>query len=167
MSESNENPIRKHADTLRNLVKEKTGVKLDYSLISLLIVDKVLEDIAGKGMSHLQGEDMEEAQRALRIPIATYYGECIRETFGGVWERDEKLGLALKKIGGLDLTILPLNTAYERMNGEDSKLFLATKFLCNEVFKQLWEKMYADEGAGTVPPPAPGTGAMPPPLPPR
>jgi hypothetical protein len=156
----NEDPIRKHSDLLLQIIKDKTGVELDYSLGSLLYLDKLLEHLFGKGMERIPEEGMEDLRKALRLQIACYYGECIRETFSGVWAKDDSLGLCLKEIASREITIFPLNTADDRVNGEDMKLFLSAQFVCREVFKQMQEKVYEEEEQ------AKQTGATPPPLPP-
>ncbi|MCW1926259.1 hypothetical protein OKA05_27140 [Luteolibacter arcticus] len=157
----NQDPIRKHSERLLQLIKDKTGAELEYTMLSLLHLDKILEHLFGKGMSHLPQEGMEDLKKMLRIQIACYYGECIRETFSGVWTRDENLGLSLREIANMDIAIFPLNTANDRLEGEDMKLFISAQFVCSEVFKQMREKVYAE---APVPKPA---GAMPPPLPPQ
>jgi len=45
-----ENPIRAQCATLLRIIKDKAGVDLDYSLFSLLYLDKVLEQLFGPGM---------------------------------------------------------------------------------------------------------------------
>ena len=155
-------PILKHSDQLLAMIKDKAGVELDYSLGSLLHLDKILEHLFGKGMSSIpRGEEMEEVWSALRVQIACYYGECIRRTFSGVWAQDEKMGIIVKEIGNLDVTIHPLHTAFDRLNGEDYKIFFTTKVLCDKLFKQINEKHYH---LGEQAKPSPAT---PPPLPPN
>jgi hypothetical protein len=156
-----DDPIRKHSDQLLEIIKAKAGVELDYTLSSLLYLDKILEHLCGKGMSLLQEEGMEDLRNALRVQIACYYGECIRETFSGMWTKDENLGLCLKEIASKEIAIFPLNTANDRVNGEDMKLFVSAQFVCREVFKQMREKVY-EEAEQPKP-----TGATPPPLPPQ
>ena len=80
----NEDPIRKHSDLPLQIIKDKTVVELDYSLGSLLYLDKLLEHLFGKGMERIPEEGMEDLRKALRLQIACYYGECIREAFSGV-----------------------------------------------------------------------------------
>ena len=62
----NEDPIRKHSDLLLQIIKDKTGVELDYSLGSLLYLDKLLEHHFGKGMERIPEEGMEDLRKALR-----------------------------------------------------------------------------------------------------
>lgn len=157
---ANEDPIRKHSDLLLRIIKEKAGIELDYSLGSLLLLDAILIQLFGKGMSRIPKDSMENLWNGLRIQIACYYGECIRETFSGTWAQTEDEGLCLKNISGMELTIFPLNTANDRLNGEDEKIFFAAKIVCNEVFKQMNEKVYQ---LGLQKSPA----ATPPPLPPH
>jgi len=85
---------------------------------------------------------MDDFRKALRLQIACFYAECIRQTFSGEWHQDDKLGLCLKKVGNQNVTILPLSTAEERMNGDDLKLFAAANCVCREVFKQVSANIY-------------------------
>ena len=156
-----EDPIRKHGDRLLEMIKDKTGVELDYTLGSLLYLDKLLEHLFGKESERISGDEMADLRKVLVVQIGCYYGECIRETFSGVWTRDEELGLCLKEIASRELAIFPLNTANDRVNGEDMKLFVSAQFVCREVFKQMREKIYEEAEQ-----PAPA-GATPPPLPPQ
>lgn len=146
-----QDPIRSRSDALLHLIKEKTGVDFDYSLFTLLYLDKVLEQLFGPGMSKIPKEGMDDVRKSLRLQIACAYGECIRETFSGEWEQDEKLGLCLKNVGNQKVTILPLSTAEDRMNGDDSKLFAAAKAVCGEVFKQVGENFYTSGGQSAAP----------------
>ena len=139
-----EDPIRHHSNLLLHIIKDKAGIDLDYSILSLLYLDKVLEQLFGKEMSRIPKEGMEDFRNSLKLQIACFYGECIRQTFSGVWEQDEKLGLCLNKIGNQDVTILPLSTAEERMTGDDTKIFTATQFVCSEVFKHTHQSIYTE-----------------------
>lgn len=136
-------PIRKRGDTLIQLIKEKSGVELDYNLFSLLYLDDILLHIFGKGMCHLHKEEIEEdLKQAIRLGIGCFFGECIRQTFSGEWTRDKELGLCLKNVGNQDLTIFPISTAWERMNGDDTKIFAVTNSICQQVFKQVRAQLY-------------------------
>lgn len=157
MSESKD-PIRSQSDLLLRVIKDKAGIELDYSLFALFHLDKVLEQLFGKGMSRIPAEGMDDFKNALRLQIGCFYGECIRQTFTGIWDQHESLGLCLKNIGGQDVTIFPLSTAAERMNGDDSKLFLTASVICKEVIKQTWDNLYMSEVAHSgspTPPPLP------------
>lgn len=137
-----QDPIRSESDFLLRLIKEKAGVEFDYSLFTLLYLDKVLEELFGPGMQKIPREGMEGFRKSLRLQIACLYGECIRETFSGEWEQDPELGLCLKNIANQQVTILPLSTAEDRMNGDDTKLFAAAQSVSREVFKQVSAKFY-------------------------
>ena len=154
MSEG-ENTIRGKSDVLLRIIKDKMGIELDYSMFSLLYFDKILEDLFGPGMSRIP-EDMKDFRNALRLQIGCFYGECIRASLSGEWVQDEN-GLSLQKIGNQEVSIYPLSTAHDRMEGDDTKLFFTAKCVIAEVFKQVGVKIYGMESAKppATPPPLP------------
>ena len=142
-----QDPIRTESDFLLRLIKEKAGVEFDYTLFTLLYLDKVLEELFGPGMQKIPKEGMEDFRKTLQFQIACLYGECIRETFSGEWVQEPKLGLCLKNIANQPVTILPLSTAEDRMNGDDSKLFAAAQSVSQQVFKHVTAQFYGPSDA--------------------
>ena len=80
-------------------LRRKHGVELDFTPSSLGTLDCILTENAA-GVS--DGE---------RTALAVYVGEIIRRSLGAEWSEDERFGVHLREVGGVNLMAQPINWA--------------------------------------------------------
>ena len=127
---------------LLSIIKQKMNIDLDYSLFSLLYLDKILEQMFGENIKRIKEPEFENFRKEVTMQLACFFGECIRQTYSGEWKSDPNMGLTLTKIGNQDVTAFPVSTAADRLSGEQGKIYAVTVAISNEVFKQIGNKIY-------------------------
>jgi hypothetical protein len=90
------------ADNAVEWIRSMSGIELDFSPPSLVVLDKVLEQL----VQTLSRDDHEVTV----VLLGSYLGEVILRTFGGRWETgDIFTGPGLRGLAGREITISPFS----------------------------------------------------------
>jgi hypothetical protein len=93
---------REAADNAAEWIRSMSGIELDFSPPSLVVLDKVLEQL----VQTLSRDDHEVTV----VLLGSYLGEVILRTFGGRWETgDIFTGPGLRGLAGKEITISPFS----------------------------------------------------------
>jgi hypothetical protein len=112
-------------------VKAETGLVLDYTILSIKLVDQRLDRLA----TNVGKTDPAKASLEAET-CGAYVGECLRKKQGGEWtedKADEKSSYQLKTPAGLAFT--PVNWCYDRIIGEQKQ--------------SVYKKVLAETGSST------------------
>ncbi len=95
-----------------NLVADNHGYKLDFSLDSLTVLDRVCEELLADG-------PLNEQRLNLWFKlVGAYTGEVCLRAYGGEWIEHEDGAIAISISG---LTGFPFSTAFRVLSGEEFK----------------------------------------------
>lgn len=119
--------IQQEAETLKESLSERFGTPLDYSPVCLLYIDSFIENSLGD----MPPENAEIFVQA----FGSYFGECLRKSFGGVWQLNEQGERMLTEIGGSETIAHPYSTIRARIiDGEKGKAYATARAITGMVY---------------------------------
>lgn len=105
--------IRNHAEFFRETIYNHTGVQLNYDEAAVHWVDGYI----------IRHRNFEGPKDRIAGSIGCFFGECIRETFGGEWVEHSETGHLMVKISEC-FSIFPFNKVIKHFENEDGDSIL-------------------------------------------
>jgi hypothetical protein len=98
--------FRAYAEEHVRVVRQLTGLQLDYSPASLAACDRLVDEGWG-------GQLPRQLEAAVNL-FGAYLGEVIVRTLGGRWEVDDRFGVCVVGLRGTEARAMPLLRAARR-----------------------------------------------------